>query len=95
MNACIHFVYWCMCARRPGNELCYVHECIAVCMCMCACVCVCAYVCVVVYIMYVHVCVTMSCSVVFAFGDSSVVSCCFIYYHQRESAGLIVFRATN
>ena len=49
-------------------------------------------VCVVVYIMYVHVCVcvAMSYPIIFTSGDSSVASCCFIYYHQRESAGLIL-----
>ena len=46
---------------------------------------VCASVCVVVCIMYVHcmcrfVCVTMSCSILFAFSVSGVVSCCFTYY---------------
>ena len=49
-----------------------------------------AFVCVVVYIMYVHICVAMSCSNVVAFGESSVVSFCFVYYHQRESAALIL-----
>ena len=49
-------------------------------MCMDALVCVC--VCKVVYIKFVRF--------VFTSGDSSVVSCCFIYYHQRESAGLIL-----
>ena len=38
----------------------------------------------------VVVSVTMSCPFVFPCGDSSVVSCCCIYYHQRESAGLIL-----
>ena len=47
--------------------------------------CVLMCVCVVVYIMYVHrmcrfVCVTMSCSIVFAFSECGVVSCCFTYY---------------
>ena len=48
-----------------------------VCVVMCAC-------------MWTFVGATMSCPVVFTSGDSSVVSCCFIYYHQRESAGLIL-----
>ena len=60
------------------------------------CVCVCVFTCVVVYIKLVHayICMfvgaTMSCPVVFTSCDSSVVSCCFIYYHRRESAGLIL-----
>ena len=59
---------------------------------MCVCVCVCLYVCGFVQdvcmCMYVHVCVCYN--VMPSSGDSSVVSCCFIYNHQRESAGLIL-----
>ena len=65
-----------------------VHICVLVCMyrpgneAMCMDVVVC---------MYVYVCVCYNVlPVVLTSGDSSVVSCCFIYYHQRESAGLIL-----
>ena len=47
-------------------------------------VCVCMYVC-------AHLCVTMSCPVVFTSGDSSVVSCCFIYYQRISWFDLVMF----
>ena len=52
--------------------------------------CVCVFTCVVVYIKLVHayICMykqfTMSCPVVFTSGDSSVVSCCFIYLSSER-----------
>ena len=70
---------------RPGNKAMFV--------CVCVLMCVCAYVCVAVYyFMYgVHACLcVLQCLLVYPSGDSSVVSCCFIYYHQRGSAGLIL-----
>ena len=36
--------------------------------------------CMTVHCMCRFVCVTMSCSIVFAFSESGVVSCCFTYY---------------
>ena len=63
---------------------------------MCALMCVVFVVCVVVYIImyvctFVHVWVCYNVlPVVFPSGNSSVVSCCFISYHRRESACLIL-----
>ena len=48
----------------------FVYWCVCVCVCVLTCVWLCTF-----------VCVTMSCPVVFTSGDSSVVSCCFIYHH--------------
>ena len=67
-------------------------RCVLVCyVCACISVCVSVHVHVLICVHYVsvcmceNVCVTMCCPVVFISGDSSVV-----YYHQRESAGLIL-----
>ena len=73
----------------------FAHLCIGVCVCAwneAMCMNSLLYVCIRMYIcacMGKFVRYNMSCPGVSTSGDSSVVSCCFIY-HQRESAGLIL-----
>ena len=69
----------CVCTFLCYNVLLCVCVCVFVCiMDVCACICM-------------YVCVTMSCPVVFTSGDSSVVSCCFIYYHILSSERITWF----
>ena len=73
MVHCLWFAHLCVgvhvCASRPGNEAMCMNA-LLTCMwlrtlCLCACLCV------------------LQClaSCIYTSGDSSVVSCCFIYYH--------------